>query len=561
MRLTTSGLEVKQSQLIGYSSYAGIGTNGLAVAGNVGIGTSSPTAKLHLYSALGTAQITQDAGTAFRIISNNGINYIQSGTALSSDSKAPLVFSSMFGVTEQMRLDSSGNLGIGTSSPGEKLQVAGAIRATGAVSANTTGGILAYQGSSTVMLGSWGADASTYGAIQFYQANSTGTINRTGMLLDSSGNLGLGVTPSAWATYKATQVGWSALAGYAAADTAVFSNAFFDGGYKYIGNGFASQYRQINSAHQWYTAPSGTAGNAISFTQAMTLDASANLTVTPGGGSGLAATQTGLNVFGGTSSGAATSAGVLTLGANASTVVNGEVLGRVQFYSNDASGSSTGVVGKIDCVATSTFVGDCETALTFHTNDGVAGTVAERARITSGGNLLVGTTSALKSGKVSVNASGTNGITCQVDDVINPAFQAWSATTAGNALFIDFSTEGGAGTSRGSISYNRAGGLVAYNTTSDYRAKDIIGPVQNVGATIDALKVYEGQMKGATQSRPMLVAHEAQEHAPYAVSGVKDEVNEDGSPKFQQMDVSSLVPLLLAEIQSLRARVAALESN
>jgi hypothetical protein len=115
-------------------------------------------------------------------------------------------------------------------------------------------------------------------------------------------------------------------------------------------------------------------------------------------------------------------------------------------------------------------------------------------------------------------------------------------------------------TFRGSIEYNRGTGLVAYNTTSDYRAKDILGPVANPGATIDALKVYEGQMKGATQSRPMLVAHEAQAVAPYSVTGEKDEVNEDGTPKFQQMDVSSLVPLLIAEIQSLRARVAALES-
>lgn len=140
-----------------------------------------------------------------------------------------------------------------------------------------------------------------------------------------------------------------------------------------------------------------------------------------------------------------------------------------------------------------------------------------------------------------------------------PTIYTWNPSTSGDSAFAQFATEA-TFTARGSIDYNRAGGLVRYNTTSDYRAKDIIGPVQNTGATIDALKVYEGVMKGATQSRPMLIAHEAQEHAPYAVSGVKDEVNEDGTPKFQQIDVSSLVPLLLAEIQSLRSRVAALEA-
>jgi hypothetical protein len=135
-------------------------------------------------------------------------------------------------------------------------------------------------------------------------------------------------------------------------------------------------------------------------------------------------------------------------------------------------------------------------------------------------------------------------------------------TGSAGIVGISTNTTGGVmDTLRGGINYNRAAGLVAYNTTSDYRAKDILGPVQNSGATIDALKVYEGQMKGATQSRPMLMAHEAQEHAPYAVTGEKDAVNEDGTPNYQQMDVSALVPLLLAELQSLRARVAALESN
>jgi hypothetical protein len=191
------------------------------------------------------------------------------------------------------------------------------------------------------------------------------------------------------------------------------------------------------------------------------------------------------------------------------------------------------------------------------------GTGSERARITSGGDLLVGTTSAATfTPKLAVIAPGSqHGIEVQSNTVGYYAGLFTNTATSGDNYFLYFGTEANGSTQRGSITYNRAGGLVAYNTTSDYRSKDILGPVQNCGATIDALKVYEGQMKGATQSRPMLVAHEAQEHAPYAVTGEKDAVNEDGTPKYQQMDVSALVPLLLAEIQSLRARVAQLESK
>ena len=175
-----------------------------------------------------------------------------------------------------------------------------------------------------------------------------------------------------------------------------------------------------------------------------------------------------------------------------------------------------------------------------------------------GTNTIIGGASDLL--QVSSTGSGNRAALLKNSDSATGTSDIWNAATTGDNAFSKFFTEAAA-TQRGSIDYNRAGGLTRYNTTSDYRAKDIIGPVQDPGATIDALKVYEGVMKGATQSRPMLIAHEAQEHAPYAVSGVKDEVNEDGTPKFQQMDVSSLVPLLLAEIQSLRARVAALETN
>lgn len=135
----------------------------------------------------------------------------------------------------------------------------------------------------------------------------------------------------------------------------------------------------------------------------------------------------------------------------------------------------------------------------------------------------------------------------------------WNTATSGNNVFLSFQTD--ANLERGTIDYNRAGGLTRYNTTSDYRAKDVYGLLNDSGQTIDALKVYRGKMHGATMERPMLIAHEAQEVAPYAVTGEKDAVNEDGTPKFQQMDTSSLVPLLIAEIQSLRSRVAALEAK
>jgi hypothetical protein len=282
------------------------------------------------------------------------------------------------------------------------------------------------------------------------------------------------------------------------------------------GNSFVGAFTAGKSLELW------SAGS-----QNATLDASGNLgigTTAPSDSAGFGRT---LDVAGASGAGA-----VVYVRANAS-ATNYLALGQ------DTSGNSY-------------ILNRANASMLFYTNN------TERARIDSSGNLLVGTTSLYKSGKVSVNAGGTNGITCQVNDVLNPAFQAWCATTTGNAFFIDFATES-TFTSRGSISYDRGSGLVVYATTSDYRSKDIIGPVVNPGATIDALKVYEGQMKGATQSLPMLVAHEAQAITPYAVTGEKDAVNEDGTPKFQQMDVSSLVPLLIAEIQSLRQRVAQLE--
>jgi hypothetical protein len=111
------------------------------------------------------------------------------------------------------------------------------------------------------------------GNLSFYRG---GTL----MTLDASGNLGLGVTPSAWSGYTVLQFGGGSVSSYTDANFfEVNQNAFWNGSYKYVNNGFASRYQQTSGRHEWYQAPSGTAGNAISFTQAMTLNASGNLSI------------------------------------------------------------------------------------------------------------------------------------------------------------------------------------------------------------------------------------------------------------------------------------------
>ena len=102
--------------------------------------------------------------------------------------------------------------------------------------------------------------------------------------VDTSGNMGLGVTPSVWSNITALQVKSGSLSA-GSVDTYLSSNAFYStnspSGWKYITSTTATQFYQNASGGEfvWRTAASGTAGNAITFTQAMTLDASGNLLV------------------------------------------------------------------------------------------------------------------------------------------------------------------------------------------------------------------------------------------------------------------------------------------
>jgi hypothetical protein len=183
---------------------------------------------------------------------------------------------------------------------------------------------------------------------------------------------------------------------------------------------------------------------------------------------------------------------------------------------------------------------------------------SESARIDSSGNLLVGTTSQILNGNLSVLAKASSNAAAfeSATSTVYPILSLFGNEGSGNQIFTRFSTD--SNVERGSITYNRGAGIVAYNVTSDYRAKDISGPVTDSGALIDATPVYMGKMKGATQERPMFIAHEV---PAYAHTGEKDAVDADGNPVYQQMDASALIPVMWAEIQSLRIRLAALEAK
>ena len=180
--------------------------------------------------------------------------------------------------SEQMRLTSTG-LGIGTSSPQARLHVSDASPNNGTL----------WLGSATYY-GTVRHDAGTTGANLYNVATASGGGHQfqrggtTQLNLDPAGNLGLGVTPSAWwSSFKAFQFGTVGSVYSGSGVTSVGHNIYYDGtNSKYLTTDKASIYQQTDGQHRWYNATSGTAGNAISFTQALTLNTNGALVLQGG---------------------------------------------------------------------------------------------------------------------------------------------------------------------------------------------------------------------------------------------------------------------------------------
>ena len=228
---------------------------------------------------------------------------------------------------------------------------------------------------------------------------------------------------------------------------------------------------------------------------------------------------------------------------------------------NIASSSSNGT--SLQLVSTSTNGRTYRIGSNFSTGtgelafyDSTAG--AERMRIDSSGNLLVGTTTFNP-------ASGVAGLS--IGSTASLSAGGWGiiygSTSTANSYAAYFKNPNGA---VGSIITN--GSSTAYNTSSDYRLKENIAPMQNALSVVQQLKPVTYNWKADGSDGQGFIAHELQEVVPDCVTGEKDAVDAEGNPVYQGIDTSFLVATLTkaiqeqqAQIEELKAKVNALENK
>ena len=435
--------------------------------------------------------------------------------------------------TQAMTLDASGRLGIGTSSPSSPLTVSttGVDRT---VQINSTDGAGGY--GAVLSLNNTGTGGREYnitstsnadggvggGKLKFYDA----TANVTRMLIDSSGNLGLGVTPSAWggSGQVALQIGTgtSGTANFAGGGTKtlISSNQYYNGSVnKYINNGYAqAMVLDTDSSFSWIQAASGTAGNTASFFTKMTLDSNGNLGV-------------------GTSSPASYGGSAFIKSVN---------IGTLNTITAGFSDEVTGTL-RIAHASGQNIINFDTSNLCFQSG---GSTPTERARITSSGNLLVGTTSATNSpfsstSKFVVSGDFTGGFGQSITDT--------NTNTAVDHYFVSFNLGTSSGNQKGYINFVGSSGLVLYSTTSDQRLKTDLGVVTET-SVIDSTVIHDYEWKQDGVKGRGVFAQEAYEIMPNAIGKGRDA--KDGSINTPWgVDYSKYVPDLIVHAQQLKKQV------
>jgi hypothetical protein len=521
-----------------------------------------------------------------------------------------------------------GNVGIGTSSPGYKLDV----QIDNSTAYNPVSGSVAV-----LRIGNnYGSAGNTQALITHYCSNyssvwNTGLVetsggaytgayiiqNRTGastyaerLRLDTSGNLGLGVPPSASAapTIEVGNAG-NCITSRGAIDFRILSGAFQDGAssWKYAQSGQpVGMLQMVNGSFGFNNAPSGTAGNAVSFTTAMTLDASGNLvlgntSVTSGmrldvqGGDFRVGDDANQGFEAGYSAGGSqafiqgynrgTSAFIdlAVTGSNIKFLSGSSATERARITSGGSLqlGSATNAGARAFIYDDRSNSANADEAALCVREDGtnaiqtwLGSGGAERARITSGGGFLVGRQAAIGSELLCVEGSNADFLS---------RIRNTSATTP-SGLFVSYTAAAPNGTgslflrcddsaaTRAEIRSN--GGLANYQSNnvdlSDARTKTDINPLGSYWSKIAGLEIVTYKYKDQTHDDLNIgvIAQQVEAVAPEFVdSDGFGETPEDGVPlktiynKDLTFAAIKALQEAMARIETLEAKIAVLESK
>ena len=177
------------------------------------------------------------------------------------------------------------------------------------------------------------------------------------------------------------------------------------------------------------------------------------------------------------------------------------------------------------------------------------------------GETSVNVTGELLVGKTALNTN-TVGVECRDDGLL--------VATRTNAVVsvINRKTSDGAAmqfrkdnTTVGSISVT--GSSTAYNTSSDYRLKENVTDMTGALSRVNQLKPKRFNFISDDTNTLVdgFLAHEVSDIIPEAITGAKDEVDDDGNPVYQGIDQAKLVPLLVKAIQEQQAQIEALQEQ
>jgi len=499
--------------------------------GNVGIGESSPLATLHVKQADSGASVHGSADQlAIENSSNAGVS-ILSGTSGegavyfgdSGDNDIGRIRYNHSGnsmdfktnTSVAMTIDSSGNVGIGTDSPGTNAHIASTSSETGLIIQSNLGGTGSAVGGQLKLAlgarnnsGSGQADTQSgdiLGQIMFegqgtdysYQGGNIKTIVTTGDGSDNRSNQGTAMT------FETIAVG--------SVSPAERLRITSDGK---VGIGTANPTGDLE-----ITAGDGQVSNGIYLSNNR---------------------NTNNNEF------------IYFRKANSTSVPSdGWTIGEIGFQVWDGDEYHTGA--RIDSRVEGTISNNAPKGnFIFMTADGSDPNPSERMRITSDGDLMVGNT-------IVNMASGHNDQKGIGFDVSNG--QTQMASTSNNETLVLGQNQGTNGpiltfrkqsTDVGSIDVT--GSSTAYNTSSDYRLKENIKEVSNGLNKVNKIKPIEFKWKSTKEKSEGFIAHELQEICEYAVTGEKD------GEKMQKVDYGRITPILVKAIQELSAKVEALEN-